>query len=182
MTTSANAPHQAVRAASLGEFLGLVHKQWIRRTHSALDPAMRPGSSLWDRWTAARYLGDQFEPHFRRERNLIDGLRSKLTDVDARTPPTWARWLDAMHRESHLLGRRQDTAREMAQLTGTLRGLVEHWCRQVEVATGSLRTADLGPAAVEAVDELLAGAEVPAPTVLRESSMMATGQPLVEAV
>ena len=142
------------RAGSVGQLLEAVHGEWLRETHTALDPAVAADSSLWDRWTAARYLGDQFDLRLQRERELVLLLQPLLPGPSAGSLLARAERLDEMRRQLSELGRRKDTAAEMTELTPSFLSLLETWCRQLEGAAGPLRVADLAEGAGATLESL----------------------------
>jgi hypothetical protein len=148
------------RAGTVGQLLEAVHGEWLRETHTALDPAVAADSSLWDRWTAARYLGDPFDLRLRRERELVLLLQPLLPGPSAGSLLARAERLDEMRRQLSELGRRKDTAAEMMELTPSFLSLLETWCRQLEGATGSLRVADLAEAAGATLESLAVTARI----------------------
>lgn len=158
-----NAPPDttAAGAGTVGRLLEAVHEEWLRESHTALDPAAAPDSTLWDRWTAARYLGDQFETRLRRERALVVLLQPLLPGPSAGSLLARAERLDEMRRQLSELGRRKDTAAEMIELTPSFLSLLETWCRQLEGAAGSLRISDLADAAATTLESLAVAARLP---------------------
>jgi hypothetical protein len=134
MTVSTRARRERNGDARRQATLRSIHDQWLSEVHAALDPASTPGSSLWDRWSAARYLADEFELPFRRERRLVTRLRHKLPRADAEWLEVRAARLDEIRRQLNLVGRRRDTAGPMAELTRSFLGLLESWCRHIEAA------------------------------------------------
>lgn len=149
------------RAGSVGQLLEAVHGEWLRETHTALDPAVAADSSLWDRWTAARYLGDQFDLRLQRERELVLLLQPLLPGPSAGSLLARAERLDEMRRQLSELGRRKDTVAEMAELTPSFLSLLETWCRQLEGAAGPLPIADLAEGAATTLESLAVAARLP---------------------
>ncbi len=148
-------------AGTVGQLLEVVHGEWLRETHTALDPAVAEDATLWDRWTAARYLGDQFDVRLRRERELVQLLQPLLPGPSAGSLLARAERLDEMRRQLSELGRRKDTAPEMRELTPSFLSLLETWCRQLEGAAGSLRVADLAEGAGATLESLAVAARLP---------------------
>jgi hypothetical protein len=161
MTTTPDAPATDARTGTVGQLLAAVHGEWLRETHTALDPAVTPDSTLWDRWTAARYLGDQFDLRLQRERGLVLLLQPLLPGPSAGSLLARAERLDEMRRQLNELGRRKDTAAEMMELTPSFLALLETWCRQLEGAAGPLRIVDLAEGAVTTLDSLAVAARLP---------------------
>src|SRR4026208_1158894 len=57
---------------TLAPVLRAAHRIWIRETDRFLLPIMVPEAQFWERWTAVRYLADEFLGQYRRERAIID--------------------------------------------------------------------------------------------------------------
>jgi hypothetical protein len=118
-------------------------------------------STLWDRWTAARYLGDPFDGRLRRERELVLLLQPLLAGPSAGSLLARAERLDEMRRQLSELGRRKDTAAEMMALTPSFLSLLETWCRQLEGAVGPLLITDLAEGAATTLEALAVAARLP---------------------
>lgn len=71
-----NKPPQ--REELLAPALSRAHKVWIKEAREFLRPVTFDTASFWDRWTAVRYLADQFQGQYRRECALVDELRPFL--------------------------------------------------------------------------------------------------------
>ena len=54
--------------------LGPVHDEWIKEARQFLLPATSADASFWDRWSAVRYLNDQYTERHRAESELVSEL------------------------------------------------------------------------------------------------------------
>jgi hypothetical protein len=145
--------------APLDAVLCPIHDAWVEEALCFLEPAIEPGADFWTRWAAVRYLSDAFRVRYRRERALVDELRSFLRpDVAERLVRKGDR-LFRLRLELDRIGRRRGTAAEFAAGTRDLLEQLRVWCAEIEQAADGL-TWDTLPA--EATD-LLAPLEAAAP-------------------
>src|SRR3954468_3659844 len=90
-----------------------IHNVWVTETHRFLDPAIEPGADFWARWGATRFLSDDFRDRYRRERALVDQLRSLLRPDVSEHPVREGDRLVRLRLELDRLGRRRGTAAEV---------------------------------------------------------------------
>jgi hypothetical protein len=144
---------------SVGAVLAPIHDCWTRQVRSFLAPATDIHAGFWSRWGAARYLGDQFDGHFRLEGALADELGPLIA------PEAVAR-LDAArteveHTRAALMevGRRRGVARLTAALAHRFMEGLNCWWGELESATAQLDPRDLPAEAGRLLDRLqIAGA------------------------
>src|SRR5215208_1538174 len=60
----------------LDAVLAPLHDDWVAEAQRYLGPATDPGADFWTRWTAVRYICDDFQERYQRERTLVDQLRA----------------------------------------------------------------------------------------------------------
>jgi hypothetical protein len=134
----------AVRAPSthiqkdevLAPVLRAAHDRWIRETNSFLLPIIVREAPFWERWTAVRYLADQFLGQYRHERALVDDLRPFLPpDVAERLTRDGER-ISQLQRVLDRVGRRRGTAPTVSVVSRELLQLLHRWCADIEEATG----------------------------------------------
>lgn len=122
----------------LAPVLQAAHETWIRKTNRFLLPVSRGEAPFWDRWTAVRYLSDQFMGQFRREQALLDTLRPFLHhDIAERLTRDGERIL-RLQGELDRVGRRRATAHTVSHVSGELLRLLPSWCADIEEAAGRI--------------------------------------------
>jgi hypothetical protein len=155
-----SAPHLETtdtgKAQTLGPVLRAAHDIWIREAGSFLSPIIRPGAPFWDRWTAVRYLADQFMSQYRRERALVDELRPFLPPETAERLIGDGDRILQLQEQLDEVGRRRGTARTVAAIGREVLRSLRSWCAELEAAAGRLRR-DLLP---EEGNRLLAALEL----------------------
>jgi hypothetical protein len=123
---------------TLAPVLRGAHRVWIRETDRFLSPIMVPEAQFWERWTAVRYLADEFLGQYRRERAFIDEVHLFLPpDTAARLIQDGERigWLQG---ELDRVGRRRSTAHRVSVLSSELLHLLRSWCADIENAAGRI--------------------------------------------
>lgn len=147
---NAPAPHAATM---LGKALGPTHERWIAAAQAALAPALLAESTRWDRWTAVRYLGDQFTTRLEQERELvrdIPGLdREALAQVE-----TGYEALERLRARIDLSGRRRHTGGMVMLLLINFLELLTDWCAALEHAVATVPLATLPPDALKLLADL----------------------------
>jgi hypothetical protein len=120
----------------LAPVLRAAHKIWIRETSRFLLPIFAREAPFWERWTAARYMADQFLGQYRRERTLVDELRPFLPpDVAERLTRDGER-IGRLQCELDRVGRRRGTAHTVSIVSRELLHLLRSWCADIEEAAG----------------------------------------------
>jgi hypothetical protein len=139
---------------TLAPTLRAAHEVWIREASSYLVPISAPDAGFWERWTAVRYLADQFLAQFHRERALIDELRLLL-------PPEVVDHLDreaqriAERREQlDRIGRRRGTGHTVGMAARALLHALRIWCVELEATVGRLRRESLPDQASQLIADL----------------------------
>lgn len=134
MGPSAESPVPPEGVASLDAVLSPMHDGWVEEVRRFLVPATTPDAPFWDRWSAVRYLNDQFLAHFTMQRTLLAELRPltqphHLDGIDAGAERV-ARLRLGLDR----IGRRRGTAAEFALMADELLAALEQWCAEIELA------------------------------------------------
>ncbi len=136
--------------------LSTTHDEWINEARQFLLPATAADAPFWDRWSAVRYLNDQYMDRYRAEQELVAELRpfipvrehEMLTGGGERLVRLWL----ALDR----VGRRRGTALEFARATSDLLKALELWCAEIEHAGSRVETDALPPEARRLLDHLVA--------------------------
>jgi hypothetical protein len=134
MGPSAESPVPPEGVVSLDALLSPMHDGWVEEVRRFLVPATTPNAPFWDRWSAVRYLNDQFLAHFTMQRTLLAELRPliqphHLDGIEAGTERV-ARLRLSLDR----IGRRRGTAAEFALMADELLAALELWCAEIESA------------------------------------------------
>lgn len=151
-TLESNSPPQSEEL--LAPVLGRAHEIWIKETRRFLLPATLDTASFWDRWTAVRYLADQFQGQYRRERALLDELRPFLAPGRVERLCRDAERIEQIRLGLDNLGRRRGTAPKVAAASRELLDLLERWCSEIENAASRLPRGVLPQEATRLVTEL----------------------------
>jgi hypothetical protein len=122
----------------LAPVLHAAHRIWIRESNRFLLPIIVREAPFWDRWTAVRYMGDQFLGQYRRERTLLDEVRPFLPpEIAARLTRDGER-IGRLQRELDRVGRRRGTAYTVSVIARELLQLLRAWCAGIEEAAGRI--------------------------------------------
>ena len=122
----------------LAPVLRAAHEIWIRETDRFLSPVIVGEAPFWGRWTAVRYLADQFLGQYRRERALVDEVRPFLPpDIAERLTRDGER-IGGLQCELDRVGRRRRTGHTVSVLSRELLQLLRSWCADIEEAAGQI--------------------------------------------
>lgn len=123
---------------NLAPVLRAAHETWIRETSGFLSPIIVSDAPFWNRWTAVRYLADQFQAQYGRERALVDELRPFLQpDIADRLTQDGER-IGRLQRKLDRVGRRRGTAQTVSVVSRELLRLLRSWCGEIEAAAGQI--------------------------------------------
>ena len=118
--------------------LAPLHDRWLTEIRRFVEPATSARAAFWDRWTAVRYLADQFRDHFRLERALLFSIASLLRPDDAERLLTQADELERMLSELNQSGRRRGTGPAVADAARQVMEGIAVWCAEFEAATSGV--------------------------------------------
>lgn len=132
--TESPVPPRSDGAPGLDAMLSPVHDAWVEEVRRFLLPATTSAAPFWDRWSAVRYMNDEFVAHFALQRSLLTELRplissNHLDSIDAGTERV-ARLRLGLDR----IGRRRGTSTEFALMAEELLAALELWCAEIELA------------------------------------------------
>ena len=114
--------------------LGPIHNAWLAEIHRGLDSATDPASDFWARWVAVRYICDDFQTRYQRERALVDELRPFLLPDAAERLQVEGDRVFHLRLQLDRIGRRRGTAIEFAAGAHELLEQVAVWCAEIELA------------------------------------------------
>lgn len=118
----------------LASLLRTAHEIWIRETALFLSPATKEDAGFWERWTAVRYLADQFQGPFQRERALVNEMRPFLPAETADRLSLEGERIAQLGQTLDKAGRRRGTARTVAVASREFLQMLRQWCSDIEVA------------------------------------------------
>ena len=130
---------------TLAPVLRATHEVWLRETNRFLLPIILREAPFWSRWTAVRYLADQFLGQFRREHALVNELRPFLPHDVADRLERDGEQIHRLQRKLDLVGRRRGSAHEMSAMARRLLQLLRYWCADIEAAAGAILRDNLAP-------------------------------------
>lgn len=119
---------------SLAPVLRAAHEIWIRETVLFLSPATREDAGFWERWTAVRYLADQFQGPYHRELAMVDEMRPCLPGETANRLRQEGERIGQLGEALDEVGRRRGTARTVAVASREFLRLLRQWCTDIELA------------------------------------------------
>ena len=146
---------------SLATALRPLHKAWLEDARRFLDPARVRDADFWTRWAAVRYICDDFQERYHRERALLGELRPFLQPQVAERLAHEGERVSALRLELDRIGRRRGTAAEFAAGAGGLLDQLGRWCADIERATEGVQRAVLTPEGTEVLMHLEAAGSIP---------------------
>lgn len=152
--TAASVTSSPARDQPLEEALRPVHNAWIAEARRFLEPALEPGADFWTRWSAVRYLDDEFREQYRRERALVEELHSFLPPVEVVRLMHGADRIFQLRLALDRVGRRRGTSPEVAAATRDLLTQMGVWCAEIELAAAGLTRESLTPEGAALLEQL----------------------------
>jgi len=138
----------------LDAVLGPIHEDWLAEAHRLLEPAMAPASDFWARWVAVRYICDDFQTRYQRERALLDELRPFLPPDTAERLRVDGDRVFQLRLQLDRIGRRRGTATEFATGAQALLEQLGAWCAAIELAAAGIARGILPIEAAELLGHL----------------------------
>ncbi len=119
---------------SLARTLKAAHEIWLRETTLFLSPSTTGAAGFWERWTGVRYLADQFQGPFDRERALVKEMRPFLPAETAEKLSVEGERIAQLGQALDLVGRRRGTAAAVALASREFLQMLRQWCSHIELA------------------------------------------------
>lgn len=138
----------------LASLLRTAHEIWIRETALFLSSAIKENAGFWERWTAVRYLADQFQRPFLRERALVNEMRPFLPAETGDRLSGQGERIAQLGQALDKVGRRRGTARTVAVASREFLQMLRQWCSDIEVAAEQVARDDLPQEGARLVAEL----------------------------
>jgi hypothetical protein len=145
---------------SLATVLRPLHTAWVEDARRFLDPALGRDADFWTRWAAVRYICDDFQDRYGRERALVGELRPFLLPAVAERLVHEAERVSALRLELDRIGRRRGTAAEFAAGAGALLEQLGLWCAEIERAAEGVPRDVLTPEGTEMLMHLEAAGSI----------------------
>jgi hypothetical protein len=145
MTAVQQSPARSDGDGILAPVLHAAHKIWIRETTLYLWPVFVQEAPFWERWTAVRYMADEFLGQYHLERAFVDELRPFLPPDIADSLTRDGERIGRLQCELDRVGRRRGTAHTVSVISRRLLHLLRSWCADIEAAAGRIPRGLLPP-------------------------------------
>jgi hypothetical protein len=123
---------------TVDQTLRAAHEIWLRETDELLTPLLAPRADFWKRWTAVRYLADQFLRQYSREWALLGTMRPFIGAHLADELQQDGEQIAELQRLLDQAGRRRGTGLLAADLAGSLLEALRSWCADLEAAASEI--------------------------------------------
>lgn len=155
MTASTLLPYrEGLVQQTLAPILARVHDRWMAEADVALDPITDPQATFFQRWTAVRYLWDQFAERFQLEQDLVEQLHPFIpAEIRARLTMQIDR-VNRLQQEMDRLAHQRGVARELARTARALLEALRLWYAEIEFVAGDIRQEDTTAAVQRILDRL----------------------------
>lgn len=135
--------------------LSPVHDEWIEEARQFLLPATLADASFWDRWSAVRYLNDQYTERHRAESELVAELGPFVPARDHDMLIAGRERVAELRLALDRVGRRRVSASEFARAVSHFLRALEFWCAEIEAAVSRVEADALTPEAQRVLDHLV---------------------------
>ncbi|MGH7499388.1 MAG: hypothetical protein ACREL3_11130 [Gemmatimonadales bacterium] len=154
-----SAPPSAVPSnAAVESLLASVHDRWLDQVRAFVEPATIATAGFWDRWSATRYLDDQFLDHFRLERSFLASIAHLINAGSAASLAWQAAYIERICARINDVGRQRGTGATVAAAAGDLVRDLSIWCAEMELAVAELWRSMLSPQTNAILDHLIVSA------------------------
>jgi hypothetical protein len=109
------------------------HWAWRKEIGEILAPVRQPEAGVWERWSAARYLTDEFAPRLDWEQQVLTTLAERLPAEQSAHVWALGELLQFLCRHLCELGRMPQAGPAFADAVNKLVRAFEFWCAEVEV-------------------------------------------------
>jgi hypothetical protein len=134
--------------------LRAIHRHWMNETWQWLAPALSPDADFWNGWSAVRYLNDQFQRLYRRQRALLTAILPLLSARDIAQVRAATEALEGTRHNLDRIGRRQRKMEGVAALSGRFLDLLGAWFAEIQRVTKELTGDELPPQGQQALWQL----------------------------
>jgi hypothetical protein len=130
-----------------------IHNAAVAEARRFLEPALEPNVDFWTRWAAVRFICDDFQERYRRERALVDEIRPFLLPEVSERLAREGDGVYRLRRELDRIGRRRATAAEFAAAVRDLLEQLVLWYAEIELAASGI-TRDVLPKGTDLIGHL----------------------------
>lgn len=130
------------------------HDNWMADADRFLLPVTDTDATFWDRWAAVRYVEEQLPSRLDSERALLQQLRAFFSAEVRERLGMQAERLSRLIENFNRVGRRRESAREVAHTARDLTDALRLWYAEIEFAVRGIQLADVGRDGMRLLDEL----------------------------
>ncbi len=141
-------------APTLHTALRDIHQRWMRDTLRWLAPTLSASADFWDGWSAVRYINDQFERKYRRQRSLVKAILPLLRAADAFRLRSTTVELELMRRHLNRVAGRQQMTEVVAVASCHFLELLAAWFGELQRVTQGLSRDQIPPQGQRALARL----------------------------
>jgi hypothetical protein len=141
-------------APTLCTVLRDIHHRWMSDTLRWLAPTLSASADVWDGWSAVRYINDQFDRKYRRQRTLAKAMLPLLRPGDTFRLRSTTVELELMRRHLNRVAGRQQMTEVVAAASCHFLELLAAWCGELQRVTRGLNRDDVPPQGQRALARL----------------------------
>jgi hypothetical protein len=154
MYTTVMAPQPNAKVAdTLRTRFTVVHDNWMADADRFVLQVTNVDATFWERWAATRFVQDQLLERFQLERALLAELRAFLTPEMRERLGMQADRLTRLLGDFNWLGRRRQSARELARTARELLDALRLWYAEIEFGAGAIRWNDVSTEGIQLLAE-----------------------------
>ncbi len=143
MTAATAASSDTRTTETIARTLRAAHEIWLRETHESLAPLLAPQAGFWERWTAVRYLADQFLTQYSREWALLATMQPFIPPHRTDELQRNGKRIAEVQRLLDQIGRRRGTGLLVSGLARKLFEALRRWCADLEAAAWEISRGQL---------------------------------------
>jgi hypothetical protein len=141
-------------APTLCTVLRDIHHRWMSDTLRWLAPTLSANADFWDGWSAVRYINDQFDRKYRRQRTLVKAILPLLRPADTFRLQSTTVELELMRRHLNRVAGRCQMTEVVAAASCHFLELLAAWFGELQRVTQGLNRDDVPPQGQRALARL----------------------------
>jgi hypothetical protein len=141
-------------APSVSAALRDSHKRWMGDTLRWLSPTLSANAGVWDGWSAVRYINDQCDRQYRRQRTLVRAILPLLRPADALSLRSTTMELELMRRHLNRVAGRHHMSEVVAAASCHVLELLAAWFGELQRVTQGLTQDKVPPQGQRALARL----------------------------